>query len=105
MSRIVPARAASLPHSQTKLPVDLDRAFIPIGFMGEQPMVIAVSPSLGVTALPGLISLAKRRPGEILYAANTRGSLPNMTGELFRQRAGTELTFVPYPGVARALPD
>jgi tripartite-type tricarboxylate transporter receptor subunit TctC len=94
-----------LPQTQAKLSIDFDRAFAPIGFVGEQPMVIAVGSSLGISTLPELIAQAKRRPGEILYAANVRGSLPNMTGELLRHRAAIDLTFVPYPGVAKALPD
>jgi tripartite-type tricarboxylate transporter receptor subunit TctC len=95
-----------LPETHAKRSVDLDHAFVPIAFVGEQPMVIAVGSSLGIGTLAELIAQAKGHPGEILYAANMRGSLPNMTGELLRRRAGIDLTFVAYPGgVARAMPD
>ncbi len=51
-----------------------------------------------------LIALARqKRPGEILYAASGRGSMPNLVGDLFRMRAGVDLTFVPYPSNAQAL--
>ena len=53
---------------------------------------------VGVSTLPELIALAKKKPGELTYAANFRGSLPNMTGEMFRTKAGIDMTFVPYPG-------
>ena len=38
-----------------------------------------------MSTLPELIALAKSKPGELTYAANFRGSLPNMTGEMFRE--------------------
>ncbi len=94
-----------LPETQAKLPFDLQRDLVPIGLVGVQPFLIAVVPSLGVNTLQELITLAKKRPGEIMYAGNFRGSLPNLTGELFRSRAGIELTFVPYAGVAQAFQD
>ena len=94
-----------LPETQPKFPLNFERDFVPIGLVSESPMVIAVSPALGVNTLGELIALAKKKPGEILYAANNRGSFPHLTGELFRSRAGIELTFVPYPGAAAGLND
>lgn len=93
-----------LPETQ-KLSFDFARDFTPLGLVGEQPFIIAVSPSLGASTLPELIALAKKRSGGILYAAAVRGSLPHLTGELFRTRAGAGLTFVPYPSTTQAVQD
>jgi tripartite-type tricarboxylate transporter receptor subunit TctC len=94
-----------LPVTQPKMPVNFDRDFTPIGLVSESPMIIAVSPTLGVKSLEEFIALAKRKPGQILYAANNRGSFPHLAGEFFRSRAGIDLTFVPYPGAAAGLRD
>jgi tripartite-type tricarboxylate transporter receptor subunit TctC len=94
-----------LPVTQPKMPVNFERDFAPIGLISESPMLIAVAPALGVNSLAELIALAKRRPGDILYAANNRGSFPHLAGEFFRSRAGIDLTFVPYPGAAAGLKD
>ena len=94
-----------LPVTQPRMPVDFERDFTPIGLISESPMLIAVAPALGVNSLAELIALAKRRPGDILYAANNRGSFPHLAGEFFRSRAGIDLTFVPYPGAAAGLKD
>jgi tripartite-type tricarboxylate transporter receptor subunit TctC len=94
-----------LPETQPKMPVNFERDFVPIGLVSQSPMIIAVSPTLGVNTLEQFIALAKKRPGEILYAANNRGSFPHLAGEFFRKRAGIELTFVPYPGAAAGLRD
>lgn len=93
-----------LPQTHPHLPLVLDRDLIPIGVLGEQPMVVAVNPKLGVDSLAGLIALAKKRPGEILYGANL-GGLPNLTGELLQQRAGFKLRLVPYSSTVKALQD
>jgi tripartite-type tricarboxylate transporter receptor subunit TctC len=94
-----------LPETQPKLPVHFDRDFVPIGLISESPMIIAVSPALGVDTLAQFITLAKKRPGDIFYAANNRGSFPHLAGEFFRHRAGIDLTFVPYPGATAGLKD
>jgi tripartite-type tricarboxylate transporter receptor subunit TctC len=94
-----------MPEMLPNLPFDLERDFVRIGFVGEQPMVFAVAPSLGVNSLAELIARSKARPGEIFYAANLRGSLPHLTVELFRRRTGADLTFVPYQGATGGLQD
>ena len=86
-------------------PFDIDRDFVRVGFVGEQPMVFGAAPSLGVSTLPELVALSKKRPGEILYAANLRGTFPHLTVERLRKETGADLTFVPYPGAAAGLQD
>jgi tripartite-type tricarboxylate transporter receptor subunit TctC len=94
-----------MPEMLPNLPFDLERDFARIGFVGEQPMVFAVAPALGVSSLAELIARAKARPGEILYAANLRGSFPHLSVELFRRRTGADLTYIPYQGAAGGLQD
>ena len=94
-----------MPEVQAKLPFDMVRDFAHIGFVAETPMMIGISPALGVNSLQEFIALAKRRPGELFYAANNRGSLPHLAGELFRNRTGADVTFVPYAGASAGLQD
>lgn len=94
-----------LPETQSNLLVDFERDFVPIGLISQSPMIVAVSPALGVDTLEQFIALARKRPGEILYAANNRGSFPHLAGEFFRSQTDVQLTFVPYPGAAAGLND
>jgi len=94
-----------MPEVQAKLPFDMVRDFTQIGFVAETPMMIGVSPALGVNSLQEFIEFAKQRPKELFYAANNRGSLPHLTGELFLRRTGADVTFVPYAGAAAGLQD
>ncbi len=95
----------ALPELQKDYPVDLVRDFVPIGFVGEQPLGIAVTPALGVNTLSELIALLKSKPGEFNVAAGNRGSILHLAGEWLRSATGTQFTLVHYTGGGRALPD
>ena len=95
----------ALPEMQASLPFDVARDFVPIGYIGEHPMVIAASPTLGVSTLPELIALARKRPGELNIAAGNRGSILHFTAEWLRSASGIDATLVHYPGAPQALTD
>jgi tripartite-type tricarboxylate transporter receptor subunit TctC len=104
----MPASSAfvTLPGLQSNLPLEVPRDFVPVGFVGEQPFFISVASSLGVATLSEFIALAKKRPGEISYAATGRGTLSHLAGEALQQRTGIKLLMVPYlGGTAQALND
>ncbi len=93
-----------IPETSSKWPVDLATDFVTIGLISDQPMIIAVTPSLGVNTLSEFIDLARRRPGEILYGAS-RLSVPHLTGELLNARAGIKLRYIPTLGAAKVMQD
>jgi tripartite-type tricarboxylate transporter receptor subunit TctC len=95
----------ALPELQKKFPVDVGRDFVPIGFVGAHPLMIAVPPTLGVGTLAELIELFKRRPGELNVAAGNRGSIIHLAAEWLRSATGTKFTIVHYAGGAQAVPD
>ena len=88
----------SLHPAAPNVPLHVPKDFLPIGFVAENPMFIAVSPTLGISTLPELIALAKKRPGEIPYATTGVGRLTHLTGELLQREAGIKLLLVPYTG-------
>jgi tripartite-type tricarboxylate transporter receptor subunit TctC len=91
-----------LPLTQPNLNVN---DFVPIGFVGEVPIAVAVSPTLPVNTLPELIASSKRQPGTFNVAIGIRGGITHLTAELFRGRSGADLTPVFYPGSAQAMSD
>jgi tripartite-type tricarboxylate transporter receptor subunit TctC len=94
----------TLPAMQPNLPFKIDD-FVPIGFAGEMPFGIAVSPGLAVSSLSELVALSKRQPGGFSVAMGIRGGATHLATELFRLRSGADLTSVFYPGAAQALGD
>jgi tripartite-type tricarboxylate transporter receptor subunit TctC len=94
------------PGVAPNVPLMLPRDFQPIGFTAENPMFVAVNPSLGVSTLPELIALAKKQPGTISIAVTGVGRLTHLTGLVLQERAGIQLLPVPYnAGPAAALAD
>ena len=69
------------------------------------PNVLVVPVSLGVKTLAEFIAMAKQKPGALDYASTGAGSSSHLTGELFNQRAGVEITHVPYKGGSAAMLD
>ena len=78
------------------VPLHLPHDFIPIGFTAENPMFVAVNPSLGVSTLPELIALPKKKPGSISIAVSGAGRLTDLTGRLLQQRENVNFVRVPY---------
>jgi tripartite-type tricarboxylate transporter receptor subunit TctC len=99
-----PATFFVLPELQKSIPVDM-ADFVPIGFIGEVPMGIAVSPTLPVNSLPELVALSRSRPGGLNVAVGFRGGMPHLTAELIRHRFGADLTAVHYQSSAHAMND
>jgi tripartite-type tricarboxylate transporter receptor subunit TctC len=67
--------------------------------------VLVVHPSVPADSVASLIALAKAKPGQLSYASQGVGSNGQMTGELFKQRAGIDMLHVPYKGSAPAIQD
>jgi len=88
-----------------KLPFDLDKAFVPIGLIGEQPIAVAVTPALAANSLPELLELIRKTPGGLLFGATNRGGQSHLTGELLRSKTGLNLTFVHAAGAASTIND
>jgi tripartite-type tricarboxylate transporter receptor subunit TctC len=86
------------PGVSPNLPIVLPTDFLPVAMFTLQPMFVGVSHKLGVKTVKELIDLAKQKPGEISFAATGRGRITHLAMELFQERAGIKLTFVPYAG-------
>ncbi|AMN43248.1 Bug family tripartite tricarboxylate transporter substrate binding protein [Rhodoplanes sp. Z2-YC6860] len=95
----------ALPELQANFPVDVVRDFVPIGYIGEHPMVIAASSSLGVSTLPEFIALAKKRKGELNIAAGNRGSILHLAGEWLRIAGDIDVQLLHYPAASQAITD
>ncbi len=83
-----------------KLPYDMAKDLAPVIQAATFPSLIAVHPSLPVRSIRELLALAKSRPGQMNYGANT-GS-PNHLG---MEMLNVKLTFVPYKGAGPVIID
>jgi tripartite-type tricarboxylate transporter receptor subunit TctC len=89
----------------SSLPFDPVKDFAPIGMIGSSPFILVSSPSLAVSTLKDLVSLAKAKPGSLNYASAGVGTLAHLAGELFKHQADIDITHIPYRGSAQSMLD
>lgn len=78
-------------------------SFAPVSKLAKVPLVILVHPSLGVTTLPELVTLARRQPGRIAYATPGVGTTSHLAAAILAQEAGIDLLHIPYVDTGMAL--
>ena len=87
------------------LPYDSAKDFSAIVLAANTPNLLVVNPALPAASVPGLIALAKSKPGKLNYASAGNGSSNHLSMELFRSLTGVEMVHVPYKGSAPAVID
>jgi tripartite-type tricarboxylate transporter receptor subunit TctC len=88
-----------------KVPVDLVNSFAPVAMIGFGDSAFVVHPSFPVKTVKDVIDLARKRPGQILYASSGIGGFPHMNTELFSLMTGTKMVHVPFKGGGPATAD
>jgi tripartite-type tricarboxylate transporter receptor subunit TctC len=99
------AQLAVNPALFTKIPYDPIRDFEPIMLLANGGYLLVAHPSLPVKTVTDLIAIARKRPGELLYASSGNGSGGHLASELFNVMAGVRITHVPYKGGGQAMVD
>ena len=87
------------------LSFDIRRDLAPITRIGYGTIVLVVPANSRATTVRQLVGLAKAEPGRLTFASSGTGALIHLTGELFKQAAGIDLTHIPYKGSTQILPD
>jgi tripartite-type tricarboxylate transporter receptor subunit TctC len=101
---LIPAGNLTInPTLMPNLPFDVERDLAPIAMLASAPNLFVVSPALGVTTVKALIEKAKTTP--LSYGSPGVGSQLHLAMELFKERAGVDITHVPYRGSSQALDD
>ena len=89
---------------QPSLSFDLAKDFVPVGVVGQVPLVFVVNPKLPVKTLKELMDYTKKNPG-VSYASSGNGSPQHMAGELFKSMTKLDMLHVPYKGSGPAMTD
>jgi tripartite-type tricarboxylate transporter receptor subunit TctC len=80
------------------------KSFVPVGMISSVPFVLAIAPHVPARTLGDLVTYAKANPGKVNFGAPT-GTLPHLTGEMLKMRAGIDIVHIPYRGAATAITD
>ena len=89
----------------SKLPYDTLNDFVPVAALGQQPLVVVVSPAKGYKTLADLVAAGKAKPGALNYSTAGVGSASHFGAERLRASAGFEAQHIPFKGAAEAVTD
>jgi tripartite-type tricarboxylate transporter receptor subunit TctC len=70
--------------------------FVPVGKISESWLIPVVSGSSPWKTLKEFIDYAKANPGKLNYGHTGPGGLPNLAGELFKLKTGTNIVGIPF---------
>ena len=91
------------PHTFAKLPYDPEKNFKPVtNFLGSA-MVMAVHSSVPASNVAEFVAWAKANPGKVSFASFTAGNSSHFAGVILNQRAGLDMTHVPFNGTPPAV--
>ena len=99
--------AAMVTNSLTfkSLPYDPEKDFIPVGFVGRSPFVIAVAANTGIKSLGDLLAQAKAQPAKMSMATEGPKTFSGMLADHVAALAGTTWNHVPYTKASDAIQD
>ena len=92
-------------HMYPKRGFDIRRDFAPVSRIGYGTIIFVVPQASRAQSVKEFVAMAKASPGKLTFASSGTGALIHLTGEMFKQAAGIDLTHVPYKGTTQILPD
>jgi len=84
---------------------DYARDLAPVSMVVSSKLLLVASPSFPANNLADAIALAKRKPNSVRIAIPPIGSPNHLGAEMLAQYSDIDLIFVPYQGIAQAIPD
>jgi tripartite-type tricarboxylate transporter receptor subunit TctC len=91
------------PLTYESIGYDPVKGFTPIALLGTTSDILIANPKFPPNSIGELIAYAKARPSTLNYSSAGIGTPPHIIGEMFKQRAGLEITHVPYKGGGPAI--
>ena len=82
---------------------DPAKAFTPVAYLIEAPLIVSVHPSVPAKTLKEFVAYAKANPGKVSWGSQGFGTAPHLLAELFKLETGVNILHVPYRGTAPML--
>lgn len=92
------------PALYPRLPYD-SADLVAVAPMAVVPNILVVPAASAIKDVPGLITAAKAKPGQITFASAGNGTSIHLAGALFCALAKVEMTHIPYRGSGPAIAD
>ena len=91
------------PSLYSDLPYDTLKDFAPVTMVTSVTQVLLVNPKLSINSVKDLIAQVKERPGTFNHGVVGRGSLGDLSAEVFSMMSGARLTQIAYKGAPQVM--
>ena len=91
------------PSLYSDLPYDTLKDFAPVTMVTSVTQVLVVNPKLPIHTVKDLIAQAKEKPGQLNHGVVARGSLGDLSAEVFSMMTGARLTQIAYKGAPQVM--
>lgn len=81
-----------------KLAFSIEKDLQPVVMLAGAQYILVVHPSVAAKSVAELVNVAKQKSGALNYASGGTGTPLHLAAELFKKRAGIQMTHVPYKG-------
>lgn len=92
-------------HLYTKLPINIAKAFQPIGLIAASPMMLVVSAGSPANSVADVLAAARSSATPLNFGSAGNGSASHLSLVLLATQAKISLNHVPYKGTAQIAPD
>jgi tripartite-type tricarboxylate transporter receptor subunit TctC len=91
------------PSLYSDLPYDTLKDFAPVTMVTSVTQVLVVNPKLPIHTVKDLIAQVKEKPGTFNHGVVGRGSLGDLSAEVFSMMSGARLTQIAYKGAPQVM--
>ena len=91
------------PSLYSDLPYDTLKDFAPVTMVTSVTQVLVVNPKLPIHTVKDLIAQAKEKPAQFNHGVVARGSLGDLSAEVFSMMTGAKLTQIAYKGAPQVM--
>ncbi len=84
---------------------DYQRDLVPVSMAVVAKMLLVAAPAFPAKNIADVIAMAKQKPNSVSIAISPIGTPNHLAAEMLAQYGNVDLTFVPYDGIAQAIPD
>ena len=84
---------------------DYERDLVPVSMLVASKFLLVASPSFPAKNITDLVKIARQKPKSVSIAISAIGTPNHLAAEMLAQFGDIDLTFVPYDGIAQAIPD
>jgi tripartite-type tricarboxylate transporter receptor subunit TctC len=93
------------PFLYSKMPFDVETAFVPVSNVADMSMLVVVNPKLEAKSLGDLVAFARAQPDKLNFGSPGIGTTGHLGLAMLMYAANVKITHVPYRGAAPAVTD